>query len=55
MFHEVTIVKQAKVRVSAPTAAEAIQQAELRVKRGDVDWGNAEVGGKTVDIVEVEP
>lgn len=54
VFHEVTIVKQAKVRVKAPNVAEAIKEAELRVKAGDVDWGNAEIGQTFVDIVEVQ-
>jgi hypothetical protein len=52
---ETTIVKQVTVRdIEAPSLARAVEIANERVKKGDVDWGNVEIGHQFVDVVEVE-
>jgi hypothetical protein len=51
---ETRIVKQATVVIDdARDVADALEQAKLRLKAGDVDWGNAEVDQQTVDVVEI--
>ncbi|HEX9642302.1 MAG TPA: hypothetical protein VGB13_13440 [Candidatus Krumholzibacteria bacterium] len=50
---ETTIVKQATVRdIEAPSLAKAVEIANERIKKNDVDWGSVEVGHKFVDVEE---
>lgn len=51
---ELTVVKHAVVRdIEATDLDAAIKAARARIKAGQVEWGNAQVGDELVEIIKV--
>lgn len=51
---DLTVVKHAVVRdIDAPDLDAAIKEARALIRKGAVEWGNAEVGDELVEIIKV--